>query len=104
MLILQGTEKSADGRHAHKKIQVIRFVRLEALNWCKTAFPIGLGFGIVITWDLCAALRFLVGGEFAGIPIFVISPIGIISGIVVVLLLFCLLPILRPNGRLKYLP
>lgn len=63
--------------------QVIRFVRLEALNWCKTAVPIGLGFGIVITWGLCAALRFLVGGEFADIPIFVISPIGIINGIVV---------------------
>ncbi|WP_349948739.1 FtsX-like permease family protein [Lacrimispora sp. BS-2] len=63
--------------------QIIRFVRLEALNWCKTAVPIGLILGIVITWGLCAALRFLVGGEFADISLFGISPTGIISGIVV---------------------
>ena len=40
------------------KQQIIRFVRLEALNWCKTAVPIGLVLGIVVTWGLCAALRF----------------------------------------------
>ena len=32
--------------------QVIRFVRLEALNWCKTAIPIGLIVGTVITLSL----------------------------------------------------
>lgn len=63
--------------------QIIRFVRLEALNWCKTAVPIGVLLGIVITWGLCAALRFLVGEEFANIPLFGISAIGIISGAVV---------------------
>ncbi|HCS76042.1 MAG TPA: ABC transporter permease [Clostridiales bacterium] len=63
--------------------QIIRFVRLEALNWCKTAVPIGVIFGIVITWGLCAALRFLVGGEFSNMPLWGISPIGIISGIIV---------------------
>lgn len=63
--------------------QIIRFVRLEALNWCKTAIPLGVMLGIVITWGLCAALRFLVGEEFSNIPLFGISLIGIISGIVV---------------------
>ena len=63
--------------------QIIRFVRLEALNWCKTAVPIGILFGIIITWGLCAALRFLVGGEFANIPLWGISPTGIICGIIV---------------------
>ncbi|MBN3368687.1 ABC transporter permease [Clostridium botulinum] len=63
--------------------QIIRFVRLEALNWCKTAVPIGLAIGIVVTWGLCAALRFLVGDEFSYIPLFGISGIGIVSGIVV---------------------
>ena len=29
------------------KQQIIRFVRLEALNWCKTAVPIGLVLGIL---------------------------------------------------------
>jgi predicted lysophospholipase L1 biosynthesis ABC-type transport system permease subunit len=63
--------------------QIIRFVRLEALNWCKTAIPLGVGLGIVITWALCAMLRFLVGEEFSNIPLFGISLIGIISGILV---------------------
>ncbi len=63
--------------------QVIRFVRLEALNWCKTAIPLGVILGIVVTWGLCAALRFIVGEEFSDMPIFGVSFIGIISGIVV---------------------
>lgn len=63
--------------------QIIRFVRLEALNWCKTAIPIGVVLGIVITWVLCAVLRFLIGEEFSNIPLFGISLIGIISGILV---------------------
>ena len=63
--------------------QIIRFVRLEALNWCKIAVPIGIALGIVTTWGLCAVLRFRVGEEFSDIPLFGISLIGIISGIVV---------------------
>ena len=63
--------------------QVIRFVRLEALNWCKTAIPIGLIVGTVITWAVCALLRYGIGGEFAGTPVFALSPIGLISGAVV---------------------
>ena len=43
--------------------QIIRFVRLEALNWCKTAIPAGVALGIAVTWCLCAALRFIVGEE-----------------------------------------
>lgn len=63
--------------------QIIRFVRLEALSWCKMAVPIGLGLGIIATWGLCAALRFLVGEEFSGIPLFRVSIVGIVSGIIV---------------------
>ncbi len=63
--------------------QVIRFVRLEALNWCKTAIPIGLIVGTVITWAVCALLRYGIGGEFAETPVFALSPIGLISGAVV---------------------
>lgn len=44
------------------KRQIIHFVKLEALNWCKAAIPIGVALGIIITWGLCAVLRFLVGG------------------------------------------
>lgn len=63
--------------------QIIRFVRLEALNWCKTGIPIGVALGIVITWILCALLRFLVGEEFSNIPLFGISLVGIVSGVLV---------------------
>lgn len=63
--------------------QIIRFVRLEALNWCKTAVPIGTILGIIITWGLCAVLRFFIGGEFSDMPIWGISCIGIVCGIIV---------------------
>lgn len=60
--------------------QIIRFVRLEALNWCKTAVPAGVALGIMAAWLLCAVLRFLVGGEFSEIPVFGISITGIVIG------------------------
>ena len=63
--------------------QITRFVRMEALNWCKTAVPIGLALGIVSSWALCAVLRFFVGEEFTDIPIFGISLLGIVSGILI---------------------
>lgn len=62
--------------------QLTRFVKLEALNWCKTAIPIGIALGTVSTWILCAILRFVVKEEYATIPLFGVSLIGIISGIV----------------------
>lgn len=63
--------------------QVIRFVRLEALNWCKSAVPAGILMGTIISWGICGLLRYAVGGEFAVTPMFKISPVGIISGAVV---------------------
>ena len=62
--------------------QIVRFVRLEALNWCKTAVPIGVLLGIVATWGLCWALRFLVGEGFSRMPLFGVSAIGILSGVI----------------------
>lgn len=64
------------------KKQIIRFVRLEALNWCKTAIPIGLVLGVVVTWGLCAVMRFMVRKEFSAIPLFGISIFGIGCGII----------------------
>ncbi|GFI04509.1 hypothetical protein IMSAGC005_03361 [Lachnospiraceae bacterium] len=60
--------------------QIIRYVRLEALNWCKTAVPVGLVTGMAIEWGICAFLRYGVGGEFAAMPVFALSPVGLISG------------------------
>lgn len=41
------------------KKQIIRFVRLEALWWCRQAIPLGLAASIVIVWLCCAILRVL---------------------------------------------
>lgn len=65
------------------RAQIMHIVRLEALYWCKTAVPIGVLIGIVVTWVLCALLRFGAGAEFVQIPLFGLSGIGIASGIVV---------------------
>lgn len=62
--------------------QIIRFVRLEALNWCKAAVPTGVVSGILITWGICALLRFGVGGDFSDIPLFGVSAVGIVSGVI----------------------
>lgn len=63
--------------------QIIHFVRLQALNWCKTAVPIGLMLGTLTSWILCAILKFQIKGEWVNIPLFTISKSGLISGAVV---------------------
>lgn len=63
--------------------QIIRYVRLEALNWCKTAVPVGLIIGTAIEWGICVFLRYGIGGEFATMPVFALSPVGLISGAMV---------------------
>lgn len=65
------------------KQQIVRFVRLEALNWCKTAIPIGCALGTVTCWILCMILRFLVKGEWVDMPLFAVSISGILCGAVV---------------------
>ena len=62
------------------KKQIIRFVRLEALNWCKTAVPLGCLLGVVSCWILCVILRFFVKGEFTNMPLFSVSIPGILWG------------------------
>lgn len=63
--------------------QVIRFVRKEALGWCKDAVPIGLLAGTVLIWILCAVLKILSPKYFVGMPDFGISFIGIVCGAVI---------------------
>ena len=65
------------------KRQIIRYVRLEALNWCKSAIPLGLLSGTAATWILCAVLKYAVGGEWADMPQLGFSILGILSGAVV---------------------
>lgn len=63
--------------------QIIRFVRLEALNWCKTAVPIGLVLGTAASWCICAYMHYGIGGEWTTMPVFAISPIGLICGVAI---------------------
>jgi len=72
------------------KKQVIRFVRFEALNWCKISVPIGILCGIVAAWGLCGWLKYGIRGEFTELPIFHLSPIGIVLGAVTGVLTVCI--------------
>ena len=63
--------------------QIIRYVRLEALNWCKTAVPVGLLLGTAISWSICAVLRYGIGGEFQTMSVLALSPVGLVSGALV---------------------
>ncbi len=65
------------------KRQIVRFVRFEALNWCKTAIPSGVVLGILTTWGVCAVIKYSIGGEFSQITVLGFSFIGIGCGIIV---------------------
>lgn len=66
--------------------QVRRFVRTEALSWCRTAIPIGLAVSVVTVWILCGVLKALSPTYFGEMPAFGISWIGLVSGCVIGLL------------------
>jgi hypothetical protein len=48
-------------------------IRLAALDWCKTAIPIGCLSGTVSCWIMCVILRCFVKGEFVTMPLFSVS-------------------------------
>lgn len=66
--------------------QTMRFVRLEAIRFCGEALPAGVASGVVMTWAMCAILRFLSAEYFVDLPIFGISVGGIVMGAVTGLL------------------
>lgn len=66
--------------------QTMRFVRLEALCFCRTAIPGGVAAGVVMTWGMCALLRVLSEEFFADLPVFGVSVGGIVMGAVTGLL------------------
>jgi len=81
--------------------QIIRFVRLEALNWCKTAVPIGLLLGMIISCGICAYMHYGIGDEWAAMPVFAVSPAGLVSGVavgIVTVLLAAQAPAKRASG------
>ncbi len=63
--------------------QITRFVRLEALNWCKEAVPAGLILGTLASCGICAYMRYGIGGEFAAMQVLALSPVGLASGVLV---------------------
>lgn len=65
------------------RAQIMHLVKLEALYWCRTAVPAGVLIGVAATWVLCALLRFGAGSEFVQIPLFGVSGVGILSGVLV---------------------
>lgn len=63
------------------KGQVAKFVRREALGWCKTAIPAAVLAAVVIIWGLCALLRWLSPHLFSGLPVFGVSFLSIVCGV-----------------------
>lgn len=66
--------------------QVRKYVRREALGWCRTAIPLGLLAGTAVIWLLCEILRALTPTYFNGLPRLGISPAALASGAAVGLL------------------
>ena len=60
--------------------QILHFVRLEALCFCREAIPAGVSAGVAVTWTMCAILRFLSEEFFADLPVFGVSVGGIVMG------------------------
>lgn len=63
--------------------QIIRFVRREALYWCRFSVPVGAMLGTLCVWILSALLRYLSPAYFGNMPYFGISPIGIAAGSII---------------------
>ncbi|RVU55487.1 ABC transporter permease [Anaerosphaera multitolerans] len=63
--------------------QVMKFVRREALSWCKVGIPIGIALSVVVVWILCAILRFASPHYFAELPVFGVSLVGVVFGAIV---------------------
>lgn len=53
--------------------QTARFVRREALQWCVSAIPVGLGLSVLVVWALCAVMRHFSSVWFGSIPLFGVS-------------------------------
>lgn len=65
------------------KSQIIKLVTLEALSWCRAAVPLGAALGTLVSWGLCALLHYGIGGEFETMPVFALSPVGLVCGALV---------------------
>lgn len=63
--------------------QIRRFVRREALSWCKAAVPCGLAASVLSVWMVCAALKTVSPTYFGAMPRFGVSLIGLSCGCVI---------------------
>ena len=60
--------------------QILRLVRKEALYWCRTAIPAGLGLSILVVCLLSAAMRKISPQWFSSMPVFGISFVSLAAG------------------------
>lgn len=68
------------------KKQIMNFVRLEGLYWCKTAISAGVALSIVVVWVTSAAMRKISPQWFAYMPTWGISWISIAVSVLLGLL------------------
>lgn len=60
--------------------QITKFVRREALRWCRLAVPVGVALGCMVVWGLCAVLRYMSPAYFSELPVFTTSWPSIAAG------------------------
>lgn len=65
------------------KKQIKRYIRLEGLRYCAKAIPTGLFAGCMILWTAVFVLNRLNSQYLPSIPLFRISPIGLLAGVVI---------------------
>jgi len=65
------------------KRQVRHLVRREAFSWLRIGIPAGVAAAMLAAWGVCAVLAYGIGGEWAGMPVGRVSPVGIAAGVIV---------------------
>ncbi len=65
------------------KQQIKRYVRLEGLRYCAIGIPIGLFSGSVLMWIALVFLRITGSQYFIDMPLFQISWVGLLAGVIV---------------------
>ncbi|MCL6613109.1 MAG: ABC transporter permease [Firmicutes bacterium] len=86
------------------KAQIGKLVKREGLILAARALPLGVPLGVVMTFVCCAILKFYNSHLFAEIPLFYLSPTGILAGVAVGLLTVFLATLLPAKKAARVSP
>ncbi len=55
---------------------------------------------LMVSWSICGLLHYGIGGEFETMPVFALSPVGLVCGVLTVLLA-ALVSVVGPSRRMR---